>query len=412
VDSIKASYAQVALVDGGGFFPEDDLHLDGSWFLMDMMKVMGMDAVGMSEKELRFGLGYLRAQVKRTQLPMTCANLYEFDSKTGKRGRTVFAPSIVKTIGSTKVGFFSLMSGVVDLGSARDSMKVEDPTAAAKRTVAELKKKGATVIVLLSQLGKVEGEDLVTAVDGIDAVILGHNVPLLQKGRLIKNTVACYGGEQGQYIGRTLLNLDASRHSIGGDNETFILGPDVPDKKEVATLVKAFNDSFNEKLQRLQKEKAAKDAEKAASGGADHYMGKDVCVRCHPAEAAQWRTTKHAQAWQTLVKTHKDTDPSCVACHVVGKGQPGGYKDQATTANMTDVQCESCHGMGSQHDALKAAPRKITEQTCRVCHDKNADPSFSMDVYLPYVMHKDTGAPKQPLPPSPMQKYLTAGPSK
>ena len=37
---------------------------------------------------------------------------------------------------------------------------------AAQRTVAELRKKGATVVVLLSQLGKVESEDLVTAVDG------------------------------------------------------------------------------------------------------------------------------------------------------------------------------------------------------------------------------------------------------
>ncbi len=408
MDSIRASYSQVAIVDGGGFFPEDDLHQDGSWFLMDMMKVLGTDAVGMSERELRFGLGYLRAQLKRTQLPMTCANLFDVDKKTGKAGKPILAPYIVKSIGATKVGFFGLMSNVVDLGPSRDSVRVEDPTVAAKRAVTELKRKGATVIVLLSQLGKVEGEDLVTAVDGIDAVILGHNVPLLQKGRLIKNTVACYGGEQGQYVGRTLLNLDAGRHSTGGDDETFILGPEVADKKEVASLVKAFNDSFNEKLQRLQKEKAAKEAEKAASGGADHYLGGEVCARCHPSEAAQWRTTKHAQAWQTLVEVKKDTDPACVGCHVVGKDQPGGYKDQTTTANMVNVQCESCHGMGSQHDALKTSPRKITELTCRICHDKNASPSFDMATYLPHVTHKDTGQ-KQALPPSPMQKYFTAG---
>jgi hypothetical protein len=405
VDSIRASYSQVALVDGGGFFPEDDLHQDVSWFMMDMMKVLGMDAVGTSERELRFGLGYLRAQLKRTQLPMTCANLVD-----RKSGKPILAPYIVKGIGSTKVGFFGLMSNVVDLGPSRDTLRVDDPTAVAKRTVTELKKKGATVIVLLSDLGKVEGEDLVTAVDGIDAVVLGHNVPLLQKGRLIKSTVACYGGEQGQYIGRTLLNLNASRHSTGGDNETFILGPEIADKKEVLALVKAFNDSFNEKLQRLQKEKAAADAAKAVQGGsADHYLGGEVCARCHAAEAAHWKTTKHARAWQTLVTAKKDTDPSCVSCHVVGVGQPGGYKDQAATANMVNVQCESCHGMGSQHDALKSSPRRITEQTCKVCHNATADPGFDMATYLPYVAHKDSTTARKPLPPSPMQKYLTAG---
>jgi hypothetical protein len=403
VDSIKASYGQVALVDGGGFFPEDDLHQDVSWFLMDAMKILGMDAVGMSEKELHFGLGYLRSQLKRTQLPMVCANLYEQPAD-----RLVLAPYVLKSIGSVKVGFFGLMSNAVDLGPSKDSLRVEEPSAAAKRTVAELRKKGATVVVLLSQLGKVEGEDLVTAVDGIDAVVLGHNVPLLQKGRMIKTTVACYGGEQGQYIGRTLVTLDARRHMTTGDNETFILGPEIPDKKEIAALVKGFNDSFNEKLHRLEKERAAKDAEKAVQGSPEHYLGGEVCARCHPAEAAQWKTTRHAEAWQALVTAKKDTDAACISCHVVGYNQPGGYKDQATSAPMVNVQCESCHGMGSMHDALKTSPRKITEQTCRICHTKEWSPAFDMAVFLPHVAHKDTGA-KPPLPESPMKKQVLGG---
>jgi 2',3'-cyclic-nucleotide 2'-phosphodiesterase (5'-nucleotidase family) len=62
-------------------------------------------------------------------------------------------------------------------------------------------------------LGKVESEYLVTTVDGIDVVVAGRNVPVLQKGRLIKNTVAVYGGEQGQHIGRTVLTLDGARNS-------------------------------------------------------------------------------------------------------------------------------------------------------------------------------------------------------
>jgi hypothetical protein len=392
------------LVDGGGFFPEDDLHQDVAWFLMDAMKVMGTDAVGMSEKELRFGLSYLKAQLKRTQLPMVCANLYE--KKTSK---LLLAPYVLKQVGTVKVGIFGLMSNVVDLGSSRDSLRVEEPSAAAKRMVAELRdKKGATVVVLLSQLGKVEGEDLVTAVDGIDAVILGHSVPLLQKGRLIKSTVACYGGEQGQYLGRTLLTLDSRRKMTTGENETFILGADIPDKKEMAALVKGFNDSFNEKLQKLQKEKAAKDAEKAAQGAPEHYLGGEICARCHPAEATQWKTTKHAQAWATLVAAKQDTVASCLRCHVVGVNQPGGFRDSTSTPNLAGVQCESCHGMGSTHDAFSATPRKVTEQTCRICHTKEMSPGFDYALYQPYISHKGTGT-KQPLPGSPMKNRWPTG---
>ena len=397
------SYGQVILVDNGGFFPQDDMHQDAAWFLMDAMRVLNVDAVGLSERELRFSAAYLRAQLKRTQLPMLCANLY--DKKTN---RPFVQPYLVKQVGTVKVGLFGLMSASVDLGPSKDSLRVEDPVAAAKRTIAEMRKKGATVVVLLSQLGKVESEDLVTAVDGVDVGIIGHNVPLLQKGRMVKNTVVCYGGEQGQYVGRTVVTLDPQKHMKNGDNETFILGPEIPDKKDIATLVKGFEDSFNEKLRRLEKERAAKEAKTIGQGSPDHYLGGEVCARCHPAEAAQWKTTKHALAWQTLVDAKKDATPECISCHVVGYNQAGGYKDPGSTPTMVNVQCENCHGMGTQHDAFKTTARRVTEQTCRSCHTKDTSPEFSFALFEPHVNHKGVGT-KQPLPVSPMKKQLPAG---
>lgn len=397
MDSIKAGYGQVLLVDNGGYFPDDELHQDVSWFLMDAMKVMNTDAVGMSEKELKFGLGYLRAQLQRTRLPMVCANLFE-----RKSGKPILPPYLVKPVGTVKVGVFGLMRADVDLGPSRDTLRTEDPTVAAKRTVAELRKKGATVIVLLSQLGKVESEDLVTAVDGIDAVIAGHGSPLLLKGRMLKSTVACYPGEQGQYMGRTLLTLDARRRMATGEAEAFILGPEIPDHKEMAKLVRGFTDSFNEKLERLKKERAAKEAEKAAQGSPEHYLGGDVCARCHTGEAAQWKTTAHATAWQTLVDAKQDQNPECIGCHVVGYRQAGGFKDAVSTKQMANVQCESCHGMGSQHDAYPTVQRRVTEQTCRICHTKETSPGFDFALYEPYVSHKG-GGEKRPLPGSPMK---------
>jgi 2',3'-cyclic-nucleotide 2'-phosphodiesterase (5'-nucleotidase family) len=192
VDSIKSSYGQVVLVDNGGFFPESDPQMDAAWFLMDAMKMLNTAAVGTSERELRWGLAYLKSIVNQKNLPMVSSNLLEASTR-----RPVFKPYVIEKAGRAKVGIFSLMSDKVDLGPARDSLKVEEPSAAARRSIDELKKKGATVIVLLSQLGKVESEDLAAAVPGIDAVICGHNVPLLQKGRMVKNTVTSYGGEQG-----------------------------------------------------------------------------------------------------------------------------------------------------------------------------------------------------------------------
>jgi hypothetical protein len=108
------------------------------------------------------------------------------------------------------------------------------------------------------------------------------------------------------------------------------------------------------------------------------------------------------------VAAKKDSTAGCVGCHVLGFNQPGGYKDQASSKNLAGVQCESCHGMGSTHDAFSATPRKVTEQTCRICHTKDVSPGFDYALYLPYVSHQGTGA-KLPLPGSPMKNLLPAG---
>ena len=382
MDSIKTQYGQVLLVDAGGFFPEQDTHRDAAWFLMDAMHVIGTDAVGVGDRDLRFGLAFLRDQAKRSQLPLTSANLVDKKSR-----KTVVAPSVFKKVGNVKVGLFSLISDKVDLGPARDSLLVKDPTATAQTTVAELRKKGATVIVLLSQLGKVESEDLVTAVEGIDAVIAGRNVPMLQKGRLIKTTVACYGGEQGQYIGRTVLTLDQAGKSTGGDNEVFVLGPEVGEKPEVAQIVKAFEDGFNEKLRKAEREKQAAAAARDMERNPDKYLGAEVCMRCHAEQAEHWKSTPHAKAWQTLVDNKKDNAEECISCHVLGFKKSGGFQTGMQTPAMANVQCESCHGMGTQHDMYASSPHKVTEAVCVTCHNADNDPNWNFASKLPKVAH-------------------------
>lgn len=381
------------LVDNGGFYPEDDLHMPASWFLMDAMKLLGTDAVGLSARDLRFGIAWLRGQIKRTGLPVLCANLYDKSTK-----KPALQPYLIKTVNGIKVGIFGLMSDKSDIGPARDSIYVVEPSTPARMVIADMRKKGATVIVLLSQLGKIESEDLVTAVDGIDALIVGNNVPLIQTGRMIKNTIAVYGGDQGQYVGRTILSLNARNKPTAGENEMFILGPEVPEKKEVADLVRGFEDGFNAMLARKEKEQTAQasvsDSTKSAP---DHFLGADMCIRCHVAEGEQWKATHHARAWATLTERHKDATPECVPCHVVGYKQPGGFGMNTTGAVMSSVQCENCHGMGTQHESFAANPKKLTEATCLACHTSSTSPDFNFAKFKPYIDHAHKESELPPL---------------
>ena len=376
---------------------------------MDGMVLLGTDAAGMSEKELKYGRGFLLAQLKRSRLPMVCANVWDKQTK-----KTLVPPYLLVKKGTVTVGVFGLTSDKVDLGPARDSLTLEDPAVAAARVVPEMRKKGATVIVLLSQLGKVESEDLVTGVDGIDVVIAGRNVPVLQKGRMIKNTVACYGGEKGQNMGRTIVTLDAGRRMQTGENDVFVLGPEVPEKPEILELVKSFNDAFNDKMRKLEKERAAQAQSQtggegqAAKPSVDHFVGSDVCQRCHQPEYQQWLATGHSKAWQTLVDVKKEATPDCIPCHVLGYKQAGGFQTSDDASKLGNVQCENCHGMGTQHEAMPTQPQKITEATCKTCHTVSNSPPFDFAIYQPHILHK-VPANMPPLPPNPAKEKMKAG---
>lgn len=395
-------------MDNGFFFPEAEDWEQDAWFLMDAMKLLKTDAANVSEKELRYGRSFLLANWKRSKLPLVSANLWD---KTTKK--TLVDPYVLVKKGTVTVGVFGLTSEKVDLGVSRDSLSVEDPAAAAKRVIPEMRRKGATVIVLLSQLGKVESEDLVTAVDGVDVLIVGRNVPVLQKGRLIKNTVACYGGEQGQYVGRTLVTLNAKRGMASGDNETFLLSPEVGERPDVLQLVKSFEDAFNDFLRKKEKERQVVADQQRLQGGVteqsvDHYVGDEVCQRCHKAEYEQWKTTLHASAWKTLVDAKKDANPDCIKCHVVGYQQAGGFKTADDAAKLSNVQCESCHGMGTQHEAYPAQARRITEATCKQCHTAANSPTFDFALFQPHILHK-TPANLPPLPENPNKGKMMHG---
>jgi hypothetical protein len=367
---------------------------------MDGMKLLETDAVGAGEKELRYGFSFLKANIERTGLPVVCSNLYLKGST-----KPALTPYIIKKVGTVKVGIFGLMSDKVAYGPSQDSLRVEEPAAAARRVIAEMRKKGATVTVLLSQLGKVDSEDLVAAVPGVDVLVVGHASSLLMKGRMIKNTVAGYGGEKGQYIGRTLVTLDGKKAQATGENEAFMLGPEVGERAEMAKLVKAFDDGFNEKLRKSQQENAAKAQAAKGQDNPDRFLGAELCMRCHQSEGEQWRTTSHAVAWKTLTDGGNDTKPECVSCHVVGYRRPGGFQSTADAPKLANVQCENCHGMGTMHEAFSNPHKTVTEQVCQECHQGENDQNWNWSAKRPLIVHsnksgetlkKKTGATTMP----------------
>jgi len=101
-----------------------------------------------------------------------------------------------------------------------------------------------------------------------------------------------------------------------------------------------------------------------ATAGESAYVGAKKCKMCHLKQFRSWETTRMAMSFELLkpgVKAAEKTaaglepdadytaDPKCLACHTTGYGKPGGFVSLAETPDLTGVQCESCHGPGSEY---------------------------------------------------------------
>ena len=380
LDSLRAAGAAFLYVDAGGGFPDQDGRSDLAEFMYRSLSALEPAAVGVGPRDLRHGAQFLQQLARDTKLPVICANLV--DRASGKR---LFPASRVVTVQGVKVGLFALIGERWDLGAARDSVAVTDPENAAHEVVLALRAQGAQVIVLLSQLGKVGGEDLASAVPGIDAVILGHDVPIFERGRRVGDAMLSYSGELGQHLGVIHIALDASGHANGGDVEVRSLGPDVREQPATLARVKGFEDAFNERMR--QEMLVMRGGDDQDSDPVDHFVGVAVCARCHEPEAAQWRTTAHSLAWDTLVREKKDATPECITCHVVGFGQPGGFRTAGLTPGLMNVQCENCHGVGTQH--RDGWLQELSPLTCQNCHRDEHDPEFNYERKLALVTHSN-----------------------
>ena len=125
----------------------------------------------------------------------------------------------------------------------------------------------------------------------------------------------------------------------------------------------------------------------------DGYSGSDVCAVCHPDEAATWRFTAHAVAFDSLVVRGKDRDAECVGCHVAGYDEAGGYGIDAGQQHLENVGCENCHSAGGPHrpPAPGAADGNYAK-VCVGCHDAKHSLGFDYTSFVEKVSHRAIAA--------------------
>lgn len=110
------------------------------------------------------------------------------------------------------------------------------------------------------------------------------------------------------------------------------------------------------------------------------YVSATACQQCHEQEYLQWSATRHAFAYQTLLKKERYFDAGCISCHTTGFGYQTGFQIGDQDSTLAGVQCETCHGPGKQHvgNPKKSNIRSGADTSlCLECHDTKHSPGFT-----------------------------------
>lgn len=390
----------------GDFYGTSDVYNESkSHFVAQMMGEMGYDAIGIGEMDLNFGLAALVKDARAYRLPIVCANLVakgdslrvrsdKETSTAADRLGTAFPPYRVVTRAGARFGFVGLLSPAtkIRVASAKpvESMTyvLNDPLAAAKTVVADVRSR-CDVVVVLAHMDEAEARLLAEQVPGIDLIVLGHDPQGKPLGEPIVagSTRILRATPQGQNIGQLDVRLGNDHRLAEMRNRIHILSASYADDPEMVKRL----DTFDAENRQLQKELFAKEQLNGASDNpfGHRYLGLGTCQSCHVEQFNIYTGTRHAHAYATLASQFVHRDTNCVGCHVTGYGEAGGFEGvrlRGAMVDLVDVQCEACHGPGANH-SRDGSYRESARASCVRCHTPNDDPDFDFDKDWPKIAH-------------------------
>lgn len=194
--ALKADYeaqgAEVILADAGDYSQGTVyVSVNKGADAVTMMNAAGYDVVTLGNHEFDYGYAQLVENMKAAKFQVLCADVL------GADGKTIYDANTIIEKGGVKIGFFGLetpeaqtkanpklIQGLKFLAGA-DGKELYDCAAA---QVADLKAKGADLVVCLAHLGVDESSepytsyDLAKNVQGIDFIIDGHSHTVMTAG--------------------------------------------------------------------------------------------------------------------------------------------------------------------------------------------------------------------------------------
>jgi hypothetical protein len=347
----------------------------------------------------------------------------------GVGGKAIAPASTVIDAGGVRVAFVGVMDPASLPGSNKGALRAAPPFDRIHAAVQGVTSR-ADVVVLLSTLGIDADREIATKVPGLDLVI---DAGELSEPRNIVIPLRAGGAylvavkPLGEFVGRVDIALGAGhakglrdatiRDRIEGmPSEGAKTGPIFGGGLDVRGLSRR-PPNASEKLpplapgtfrhrvyalgDRLQKDAGMQQVIVAYKGEVaalmrrapvtrariptkgPRYLGQASCKDCHGEIYAYVQTLPHAKAYATLERKKSTYDLECIGCHVTGWQAPGGFDQPGAVGNLKDVQCEVCHGPGSEHVRTEGEGEagrlraEVPMSLCETCHTPEHSTRFA-----------------------------------
>lgn len=341
------------------------------------MNTVGYDAIGLGNHEFNMRAEDVQAALQALRSPVLCANLHLSRDRDASVYADLWQPHVLLTRTLTdqhgqahvlRIGVFSVLPPQV---VAWDALRIagrlvaEDMMAAARRQVAELRRQGADVVVVLAHSGirddvhAEESENVavpLAGLDGVDAVVAGHvhrvfpsqsygvNEVVNSENGTLHGTPVVMPGVYATHVGQIDLSLlrEADGWRVAGHQvQVRDLRSDAKEAPvEAPAIVSAVEDAHQQTL-RYMRRTIGEVAEPVTSY---FSMVKDDCASRLVAEA------KLAYARKALAGSGLETMPliaSVAPLKCGGRAGPFHYVDVAQGAVsarvIADIQPYSNH---------------------------------------------------------------------
>jgi hypothetical protein len=314
-------------------------------------------------------------------------------------------PFIVREVPSRERGARPVRIAFIGLTettpAAPPGLKLIDPAEAARQTVPEARKT-ADVVIALAKISSEEAARIAREAPGLDVIIAGNSVSIEQSFTppfYAAQTLVVFTPFETRMLGE--LRFYRGAQGKFTTRQRFIVLDEIaiPEDPAAKKMVDAAAAAESQALDNSKKLLEAWLVSSRGRGGArpepgssnksaPAYVTSAACNQCHAAQYMKWANSAHAHATDPLPPRSAEFEASCLGCHATGSGPAGA--DQLNATLFQGVQCEQCHGPGSNHATRPAKGYgRVADMksACMGCHTSEVSPGFNLPVAWQKIKH-------------------------